>query len=116
MPAKRVIALDRPNAQEFRFALWADVPVARQSFYAKPAGFKSAWKDASAADNLAFETGAVVERVETYQYEGTKTIAQVQADLQARWTSFQAEVAAANPWNFYGSYWTGAAWVVGGAT
>ena len=113
--AKKIIILERLSTQNssFRVAYWADAPAARQTFYADPIKV-SAWGGASAAENTALQDGSVVERVETSSVEGQKTRAEVKTILEARWAGFQAEINAANPWNFYGSFWDGTIWTDGG--
>ena len=113
MPSKRVIILDRlEGGQRFRYALWADVPVTRQSYYAQ-AGKKSMWTAATALENTAIELGQVAERVETISRAGT--LVDIQAELQGAWQTFQDEITAANPWRRYGTYLSDqGAWVAGG--
>ena len=109
--AKKIIFLERLSTQKasFRVAYWADVPSARQTFYAD-ASKASAWGDASAAEIIALQNGSVVERVETFSAQVQRTRAEIKMALQVRWVAFQAEINAANPWNFYGSSWDGTAW------
>src|SRR3972149_6495167 len=65
MPRLNVIVLerDRENPNLYTYLLWADVPVARQPFYALAWGPTrlSAWTDALAADNTNLQSGAIVE-------------------------------------------------------
>jgi len=105
MPSKRVIVLDQlpQPGNIFRVALWADVPAARQSFYANP-DLKSAWSGAQAADNTALQNGSVTERVEIYNAAAGKTLAQIKTDLQNLWTAFQSYVNSYNPWSRYGTF------------
>lgn len=103
-----IIILDRPeplNPNVYRYALWADVPVARQPFYAALAGPTaiSAWKDALAADNTALQNGSVVEKVDTIQVPPAANLAEIRVFLQGRWTDFQALITANNPWQRYGT-------------
>ena len=126
MPSKRVIVLDRLTTQEvqfgnqspqfWRYALWADVPVGRQAFYADPTK-TSAFKSASAAETTALQNGSVVESVRTLQVDKGSTGLQLQAALQAEWTAYQNEITAFNPWNRYGMFWAGdgSSWTAGGA-
>lgn len=125
MPAKRVIILDRlldaetqageGTSQQWRYMLWADVPLARQPFYAKP-GITSEWKDASAADLTALQTGQVVERVATALIPRVATLPQVRTALETEWQIFQDRITAMNPWLRYGTFWDGATWTAGGVT
>ena len=63
MPRLNVIILERDASDnEFRYALWADVPTVRQTFYAN-ASAKSALLGATTADNTALQNGSVVEQV-----------------------------------------------------
>ena len=115
MPRLRIIILDRDreNAAQFRYALWADVPAARQVFYARP-GAVSDWKNALAADNTNLANGIVAERVDVISRQPGGTLSQVQADLVTAWTTFQADVNTVNPWVRYGTTWDGTTWVLGG--
>jgi hypothetical protein len=113
MPRLRVIILERDlDTNGFRYVLWADVPTARQSFYAQPAGTKSTWKDALPADNDALVAGVVAERTSTQRVQGGTTITQIEGFLENRWSDFQAEVNASNPWQRFGSTWDGTTWTV----
>jgi ribosomal protein S16 len=118
MPRLRAIVLDSPDQQaaraNFRVALWADVPAARQKFYAAltTATTVSAWIDALAADNTAIRNGSVVEKVVMYEPETTKTAGQMEADVATIWTAFQAGVTGTNTWPNYGSTWDGTTWTI----
>jgi len=118
MARVRVIVLDTQSLGDggganWRVAFWADVPAARQPFYAA-AGATSAWGGATAGDLAALQSGAVVERVETVQQNAGQTLGQLQPIVEAMWTQWQAHVTAANPWVRYGTTWDGTSWVVGG--
>ena len=114
----RIIILDKPdptNAELFKYVLWADVPTARQPFYAKPAGTVSAWKDAIAGDNSQLVSGAVSEKVDTMQVAKGSGMAVAQAEMVARWNAYQNEVNTSNPWVRYGStYDPSGAWTLTG--
>jgi len=121
MPRLNVIILDKPGAIEFpdvyHYVMWADVPSARQVFYKKDATFKSAWKDALPADNTALQNGVMDERAGTIQAPKGSGMAPIQAELQTRWTAYQAEInatGASNPWQRYGSTWDGTTWTLAG--
>lgn len=113
MARLRIIILDQDDARTFRYALWADVPAARQPFYAR-AGAVSAWSGATAADNAALAAGSVVERVDKMVVPTGTTIPQAQAQLQVNWQSFQALITATNLWARYGTTWDGTTWVAQG--
>src|SRR3990167_11266269 len=81
MARLNIIILDRSdptNPNVYRYVFWADVPSARQPFYAALAGptAVSAWKDALAADNTALQNGSVVEKMDTIQVPSHATLAQ----------------------------------------
>lgn len=113
MPRLRVIILEREDARTFQYALWADVPAARQSFYAN-ANKVSAWNGALPTDNTALQNGSVVERVDKFVVPSGTTLAVVQTLLQTQWQEFQDRITALNPWVRYGSTWDGAVWTAGG--
>lgn len=108
----RVIVLDQDD-RTFHYVLWADVPVARQPFYANPAAV-SAWKDALPADNAQLVSGAVTEKTGSVVFPTGTGIAASQAALQDLWQSFQSRVTNDNMWIRYGSTWDGATWVMTG--
>jgi hypothetical protein len=118
MPRLRAIVLDSPDQQasraNFRIALWADVPTARQKFYAAQvtATTVSAWIDALTGDNTAIRNGSVVERVVMYEPDTAKTAGQMEADVAVIWTAFQATVTGLNTWPNYGSTWDGTTWTI----
>jgi hypothetical protein len=110
--AKRVIILDMQGGR-VRYALWATVPAGREAFHAR-AGAVSQWTGASAEENAAIAAGQVVEFVDVLGSNGTN--AQIRAALEARWTDYQAEITARNPWNRYGSFWDGTSWTAAGVS
>lgn len=116
---KRVIVLEQVNTSPlmFRYAMWADVPTARQPFYAaQQVGMVSAWKDAAPADNTALQSGSVVEKIDTVSVPPGTTLVQVEAALQAQWVTWNATIQAANPWVRYGSFMDASnAWTLAGA-
>jgi hypothetical protein len=113
MPAKTVIILDRQGVR-WRYVLWADVPASRQPHYAQPAAV-SAYAGATTAENTAIATGAVAERVGQMDVLVGAQLAAVQAELAILWTTYQAEIAAWNPWLRYGSFRAAdGSWTAGG--
>lgn len=113
----KVIVLDSVPADggvEYQVALWADVPAARQAFWALTAPAKSAWKDALTADNTAITSGAVAEQVAKLRLapgESAATARTAAQALSAQWITY---VTNYNPWDRYGSTWDGTSWVAGG--
>src|SRR3990170_1858033 len=109
MPRLRIIILAQDDPRTYQYALWADVPASRQSFYVD-ASAKSAWKDALASDLAALQAGQVVERVDKLGMLEGSTLALARASLQASWQSFQDEITSKNPWLRYGTTWDGTTW------
>lgn len=121
MPRLQIIILDQPEATNprlWRYALWADVPVARQSIYAASAGPTAAseWLGALTADNVNLQSRAVVETTDTLQVPPGATLAQIKSYLIDRWTAFQAHITNDNPWTRYGTIFDGTTWTPGGVT
>ncbi len=113
MARLRIIILERDaGSNTFSYVAWADVPAARQNFYAQPPGTVSAWKGALPADNDALVNGSVVEKFATQRVPAGSNIAQIEAFLEQRWTDWQTEITNANPWQRYGSTWDGATWAI----
>jgi hypothetical protein len=116
MARLQIIALDRPirtDPNTFRYVLWADVPAARQRFFAHE-GLISAWADALPADNTALASGAVTEIVGTIQIPPNATLAQIKTFLQTRHEAFQDEITNNNLWVRYGTTFDGTTWVDAG--
>lgn len=115
---KQIIVLERQrigNPPKFRFVMWAVVPAGRQSAYAN-ANFVSAWSGAAGQEVTDLRAGNVVERVEVYDTPTNQTIAQVEAELQVRWTAYQSDVTNNNYWDKQGTFWDGTTWTLGGLT
>lgn len=110
--ARKIIILDSnpilPGEIAFRYAMWADVPAARQTRYADPT-LTSQVTGITAAELTALRNGTVVEKVEEARF-GTTTVANVQALLITRYNTYQAEIAADNRWQRYGTNWDGTSW------
>lgn len=116
MPRLRIIVLDSPDVSQaarsnFRLALWADVPVARQKFYAQ-AQKTSQWLDATLQDNQNLQNGLVAESVVTYAPDTVRNLAQMEADAIALWTAWQNQITNTNKWPNYGSNYDGNAWTI----
>jgi hypothetical protein len=113
MPRLRVIVLDQPDANPnaYNVVFWADVPAARQTYYAN-ANAKSLWQGAQAADTTALQSGAMVEIVQPHVMSPGTTLAQIEAYLQGQWQNFQNNITNNNPWIHYGSTWDGTTWTV----
>jgi hypothetical protein len=110
MPRLNVIVLTK-TTDDVSCAFWADVPSARQTFYAD-ASKKSVWTGALASDNTALQNGAVVEQIFVQRTPQGSTIPTIEAALQAAWQNFQNEITNVNPWGFYGSTWNGTTWTI----
>lgn len=110
MPSQRIIALFK-TADRWDVLYWLDVPAARQRFYAST-GHRSAWIDASQAENDALASGAVVERPDVITRPPGTNMATLQALAEARWQEEQNKVNAHNPWARYGTRWDGVSWTL----
>lgn len=111
----KIIMLERngTNPLQIRYALWADVPVSRQTFYAD-ATKRSEWKDVTASQLTAIQSGAVVERVESQGWPENTPIASIQKAMEAAHTAFQDEISGRNDWVLYGTSWNGITWTNSG--
>ena len=112
MARLKIIVLET-NGNEISYAFWADVPAARQIFYAD-AGKASVWKDATAADNAALQNGSVVEKTDSIVFEPSAGAPRIRQELEALHNRFQNKITAHNPWNRYGTVFDGTAWTNGG--
>lgn len=114
--SKKIIILEHinfPSDQDFRYCLWADVPTARQPYYADTNAV-SAYKDATADEITALRNGAVVEQTGIVQRPAGATLAQIRAELISRFTIFQNSITNYNPFDRYGTTWDGTNWTTGG--
>ena len=116
----KVIVLEKdPGAPHYTYVLWADVPTARQALYAAAWGPTrvSAWKDATngaGSDNEKLQNGSVVETQQSIDVPVGWTLAQIEAEVQIRWTAYQNKITTANPWIRYGTTWDGTTWILTG--
>lgn len=111
----KIIILETTSNRLIRYVMWADVPTARQKFYADP-NFVSAWIDAPTVDSVNvsnLRSGALVERVAEERIDGSAAL--IRTTLEARLAAYQAEIAARNNWSKYGTTFDGTTWTVGGA-
>ena len=89
--------------------LWADVPLARQRFYANPSRTTD-YLDVTADELTALRNGSVAERHVRVEMPVGTTTAQIRTRLVNMHGLYQAFVNNENPWSRYGSSWDGAAW------
>lgn len=108
--AKQIIILETTDKGRLRAAFWLAVPAARQRFYADRT---TAYKDASAPELSAFQSGAVTEQVAVFTIAGM-TNGQIRTLLQDEFARRQAAVNAYNPWARFGTSWDGTTWTNGG--
>lgn len=109
---KKVIILEQVDARQYRYALWAEVPVARQASYAAKA-VPTVFELATQEEKDAILAGQVVERVNILT---ANTVTEARNMLVDLWNGFQAEVNAANKWARYGTYWDGTGWTARGVS
>lgn len=112
MPRLRIIILDHDD-RNYNYLLWADAPVARQTFYANPAKV-SEWRGALADDNAKLQSGEVVEASRSRSFHDGETLAQIRTALVAESNKFQTYITNHNPWDRYGTTFDGTTWVNGG--
>lgn len=108
--AKRIIILEQLDNRQYRYALWADVPAARQSLYAASAQ-PTAYTLASVNEKAALADGSVAEKIGVIEAISVAEARQMLVDL---WTEWQAQVSNRNPWIRYGTFWNGTGWTAEG--
>lgn len=109
---RRIIVLEMEPRDDsgvhVRYALWANVPAARQPFWQgrQGASFTSSVADGSvsASELTALQSGAVVERTVESEWPPGTTIAFVQSALKQAATDWQVFVNNYNPWARYGTF------------
>ena len=88
----------------------ANAKVPRPSFVSAGAPFL-AGKAITSAEQIALEDGSTREKQFTVSYPVSTTNAQIQADLQRRWTDRKAAIDAEPPTRqFYALAWDGTSW------
>lgn len=115
--ARKIIILEKLEAPagepRYRYALWADVPSTRWPFFAD-ASKTSPVKDITSQELSDLRAGKFLEKVDDARWDSARTIAQIQAALQAAHAAYQADVTAYNPFVRYGTFWDGTTWTAGG--
>lgn len=111
--ARKIIVLDRTNRSPalvgYRYALWADVPAARQKFCVDAAKTLRVL-DPTAQELADFRAGKFLEKIEEQQWRIGTPVADILASLVAAFGAWQQYVNTDNPWDRYGSYWDGTSW------
>jgi hypothetical protein len=107
---KRITIFDYYNlrAQVF-YVMWAEVPLALQSQFAKP-GKVSRWPLASGAENAALAAGEVAEITGTLT-RGELSNSAVRAELEARWARFNATINDEEALIEENTFWLGDRWM-----
>jgi hypothetical protein len=121
--ARKIIILERAgdpasanfNDLHFRYVLWADVPSARQSYFAD-ANKSTLVKDATAGEKSSITSGAILEHSDITNYPAGTSVANIKADLINKFNDFQNSVNSFNPFQFYGTFYDGSTWTTGGVS
>ena len=108
--ARQIIILETTDKGRLRAAFWLAVPAARQPFYANGT---TVYKDATALELGALQSGAVTEQTGVFTIAGLSN-AQIRTLLQGEFASRQSAVNAYNPWARFGTSWDGTTWTNGG--
>lgn len=116
--AKKIIILTKsnpwPGQNTINYVLWATVPTARQILYTKPIDWVSAYSDATTQELTDLRSGVIVERVESTNIPAGTATATIKSILQDSFTRFQDQVTNDSSWQFFGSYYDGTTWTIGG--
>ena len=116
--ARKIIIQNRinePSDFSFRFVMWADVPAARQPFYADQTKGSSV-KDVTAQELQDIKDGKILERSETAEFIAGTSAAAIRSYLISQFNQFQTEANSRNPWQFYGTFWDGSTWTNAGVS
>lgn len=101
-------------ATAWRVVLWVDVPAPRQRFYAKPATWQSAYRDATVQELADLRAGVLTEKVEVIEVDTDQASAFLTARAAAEVLlgHFQTAVTNLSVWNRYGTRFNGTAWTI----
>lgn len=115
----RAILIERVQrtapATAWRVVLWADVPAPRQRYYAKPATWNSAYRDASPSELADLRAGVLTEAVELIEVDTadqTAAFATARAEAELLLSRFQTATTNRNVWNRYGTTFDGVSWTI----
>ena len=115
---KRIIILEKKlssaTQNSFNYLFWADVPLTHQIKYIQPATFVSAYVDATTTELNALRTGTIAERVDILSFSPGESVPSIKATLVKRFNQFQSEVNGDETWKFYGTFFDGTSWTMGG--
>ena len=103
-----------PGQNSIQFVMWASVPTARQQFYVQPSTWKSSYAGATTTEIVALQSGSFTEQVQTINLPIGTPVATVKSVLQDTFTKYQDSITNNNNWQFYGSFWDGTTWTIGG--
>ena len=116
--AKKIIILSKSSQwvgqTSITYALWADVPAARQTKYAQPLTWVSAYDGADSTELAALRAGQLAERVETTNVSASDTVATIKTILISAFNAYQTVITNESKWQFYGTFYDGTTWTTGG--
>ena len=96
------------------FIMWASVPTVRQQFYVQSPTWKSAYAGATTTEVLALQAGSFVETVQTINLPIGTPVATVKSVLIDAFTIYQNSINNTTGYQFYGTFYDGTVWTVGG--
>jgi hypothetical protein len=115
MPAKQIIVLGKSQTETevtYNVLFWFPITSKPQ-----PQTTGSAWTPvtgistgAAAAENTAIQNGTVKEESYSFSFPVGTPVATIEAYLQQAWTNRNAQIAGVGAYQYYGSYYDGAAW------
>lgn len=111
--AKQIIVLERtgePSDYNFKVIFWLTIPATRQSFYTNSIAI-SAFKNATAEEIQAIQTGQIKEVAIFCSYPTGTTLAAITTDLISKFNTEQIILNTQNPFIRYGTYWDGISWI-----
>ncbi len=114
--AKKIIILSRgidPGDIPVDFILWLEVPSNRQVFYAD-ANAASAYGGATTGEIDDLKSGAKTEVPGRIVFPGGTTLTQMGQRLVQEFNTQQELLNNETKWTYYGTYWDGTSWTVGG--
>jgi len=123
--AKKIIILTKKQTQnylEVSYLFWLTVPSGQIPFRVLPIQYNthgdvispSVYKSATAGEITAINAGQVVEQQGMTSYSSNVTNNQIAADLIAKFNVAQTSLSNAIDFNYYGSFWDGTTWTMGG--
>lgn len=95
------------------YVLWLSVPAGKEVIYANLDAV-SVVKDVTQGELDALKAGQVIEKKRKINLPKESTITSIKSALEEIYNSDQSLINSRNTYKYYGSFWDGTTWTLGG--